>query len=194
MRLSWEQELERIFQRVPEYVDLEGTFAVLVGGLERTASTLELACAYKHAADILSEELHQREELWYAANPVLFLYRHAAELALKSPLSEPSGSHNLGTIVALLDRQLRDDFGEGFPGRLRARLQEFATFDKASTAFRYRDKTTWQVQSTSRLTREEVFVPLRNLRLVVEAVIDFCGVICEMTDQLESWRAEHGRE
>lgn len=193
MTVPWEERFERIFQDIPEQGDLEGAFAVLVGGLERAGSTMDLARAYKHAADFLSEELHKTGELWLAANPILFLYRHAAELALKAPLSGSLHTHNLGKIVMQLDRQLRDDFGEGFPGRLRKRLQEFSTFDKASHAFRYRDVLRGQSLATSALG-EEVFVPLRNISLVVGAVLEFCATVCDMTRELRQWEADYGRE
>lgn len=63
MKVPWEEKFERIFQDIPEQEDLEGAFSVLVGGLERAGSKMGLAREYKHAADFLSEELHETGEL-----------------------------------------------------------------------------------------------------------------------------------
>jgi len=74
------------FQEVPEEIDETWQHGTLIGGMAGR-DLLQVARAYKTAADELAKLALSRYEPHELDYPVLFLYRHAIELYLKSMLT-----------------------------------------------------------------------------------------------------------
>jgi hypothetical protein len=79
------------------------------------------------------------------ANPVLYLYRHWLELALKGLIGTGVHEHDLGQLAAMFESSVKQSTGGPVPRWIVGRLKEVAAIDPNSTAFRYaevRDKKT----------------------------------------------------
>jgi HEPN domain-containing protein len=99
---------------------------------------LEMAEQYLHAANVLAETVkRQEQEDFRLANPVLFLYRHALELALKALLRSASTHHKLDALAADLKTYVRENYQQDVPTWVTERLNEIAELDPNSMAFRY---------------------------------------------------------
>lgn len=102
---------------------------------------LEMAQQYLHAANILSETIkRQEQEDFRLANPVLFLYRHALELALKALLRSGSTHHKLDVLGADLKAHVRLKYQQDVPAWILERLNQLAAIDPNSMAFRYAEE------------------------------------------------------
>jgi len=97
-----------------------------------------MAEQYLHAAKFLAEAIkRQEQEDFRLASPVLFLYRHALELALKALLRNGSTHHRLDARGADLKTLVREKYQQEVPGWITARLNELAALAPGSMAFRY---------------------------------------------------------
>ena len=134
-------------KRAPLFVELSGEHqrddafsgphGFVVGGMF-LPTTLEMAEQYLHAGNVLADAiLRQEQEDFRLANPVLFLYRHALELALKALLRSTSTHHKLDALAADLTAYAREKHQQEVPGWISARLRELAALDPNSMAFRY---------------------------------------------------------
>jgi len=101
---------------------------------------IEVARAYKYAADKLVEEAlscHEPDLLDY---PIFFTYRHVLELYLKIVLDDPVQAkeigHNLSALIDAVENKFQSKANEW----VRARLREFSEVDPTSVAFRYADR------------------------------------------------------
>ena len=133
-----------IFKRASddiEEIELEQTTSF--GGPFNFSDLHELAKAYKRAGDILTDKAiddHQGYELIF---PMIYNYRHATELFLKSALriSEEELKkligHNLIKATHLLEIRIRNEYGEGFPDWFKDVIKAFNDFDKNGETFRY---------------------------------------------------------
>lgn len=129
-----------IFEEPPDE-DLFGRCGVLLlnwnGQSGREA--WETARAYRVAAERLLDAALQAGETWESIDPVMFCYRHAAELHLKALIGpEARRTHALGDLIAALRAKLRC-FRQSDVDYLCERLLEFDLTDPRSTAFRYTD-------------------------------------------------------
>lgn len=116
---------------------LSGPHGFVVGG-GFLPSRLEMAEQYLLAANVLAETiLRQQQEDFRLANPVLFLYRHALELALKAFLSSSSTHHKLDVLGADLKAHVRKHYQQDVPAWIIERLNQLAEVDPGSMAFRY---------------------------------------------------------
>jgi hypothetical protein len=114
-----------------------GPHGFVVGGMARPTK-LELAEQYMLAANSLVEAIKRQElEDFRIANPVLFLYRHAIELALKALLRSTSMHHKLDALGADLKKFARDNYQQDVPVWISRRLDQLAAIDPNSMAFRY---------------------------------------------------------
>jgi hypothetical protein len=107
----------------------------------------EMSRQFLNAADHLVEGIRRREhEDYRMVYPVLFLYRHAIELLLKSALHNSAKHHRLDTLFADLRCLYSHATGHDAPQWMTARIAELAQFDPISTAFRYPevDKAAWK--------------------------------------------------
>lgn len=116
---------------------LSGPHGFVVGGMF-LPTKLEMAGQYLHAANILVESIsRQEQEDFRLANPVLFLYRHALELALKALLPRDSSHHKLDVLGADLKAHIRENYKQDVPAWILECLDQMAAVDPNSMAFRY---------------------------------------------------------
>jgi hypothetical protein len=121
-----------VFQEVPEEIDETWQHGVLIGGMA-SQNWLQVARAYKKAADELLKQalsLYEPHELDY---PIIFLYRHTIEVYLKAMLNAPPETHDLGRLMELLEQH----FGNKIAPWVKDRLQDFQRMDRHSDVFRY---------------------------------------------------------
>lgn len=116
-------------------------------------TTWEMAQQYFDAANLLIESIQgDQMEDYKLGTPVLFLYRHWLELAVKSIIG-PIHGHDLTKLSSELARVLAKR-GVEVPKWVSARLREIAEVDPSSTAFRYAENT----------VAGEIYVSLPHLR------------------------------
>jgi hypothetical protein len=119
---------------------LSGPHGFVVGGMF-LPTRLEMAQQYLHAANVLADTIiRQEQEDVRLANPVLFLYRHAIELALKALLPKESSHHRLATLGADLQTHVRTAYQQDVPTWILERLNQLAAIDPGSMAFRYAEE------------------------------------------------------
>jgi hypothetical protein len=95
-----------------------------------------MAEQYFDAANVLIESIERgRVEDYRLGTPVLYLYRHWLELAVKSIIG-PIHGHNLVTLSGLMVSSLSKRDVQ-VPHWVTARILEMAKIDPSSTAFRY---------------------------------------------------------
>lgn len=98
----------------------------------------EMSQQFLDAADHLVEGIRRLEHEDYRMGyPILFLYRHAIELALKAALHKEANHHRLDTLFGDLRRIHRETTGREAPHWMSERIAELARFDPTSTDFRY---------------------------------------------------------
>jgi hypothetical protein len=101
-----------------------------------SGTTWEMAEQYFGAANLLVERIERNEiEDYKIGTPVLYLYRHWLELAVKSIIG-PVHGHDLDKLSAQLTRFLLQR-GVEVPEWVTGRFIEMAKIDRSSTAFRY---------------------------------------------------------
>lgn len=119
---------------------LSGPHGFVVGGMF-LPTKLEMAGQYLHAANVVVDAIRrQDEEDFRLANPVLFLYRHALELALKGLLRSNSTHHKLDVLGADLKAHVREKYQQDVPRWILERLDQIAAIDPNSMAFRYAEE------------------------------------------------------
>lgn len=121
-----------IFQDVPDAIDETWEHGVMIGGMAMR-DRLQLARAYKQAADALVTQAlshHEAEELAY---PIIFQYRHCIELYIKALLKAPPENHDLNGLMLLLQQQV----GRNLVPWIADRVREFHDIDQTSDVFRY---------------------------------------------------------
>jgi hypothetical protein len=103
-----------------------------------SGTTWEMAEQYFDAANQLIQSiLGGKVEDCRLGTPVLFLYRHWLELAVKS-IIPPTRGHDLAVLTDKLVEHLAGQ-GIAVPKWVISRIREIAAIDPGSTAFRYAD-------------------------------------------------------
>ena len=152
-----------VFQDVPDEITEDWTHGVLIGGMATETSDMVVAEAYWWAAEQLIEPALRSREAFLYSYPILFLIRHALELYLKAIVQPSNLGHELGPLVAELDRVLESRFRQKLPPEIKADLETLARIDPRGTSFRY--TTVKGKQGVYFTTLEgEYWVPLGNLR------------------------------
>jgi hypothetical protein len=127
-------------------------------------SKLEMAQQYLHAANVLADTImRQEEEDFRMANPVLFLYRHAIEMALKALLQTESAHHRLDALGADLRIHVRTKYHQDVPAWITERLNQLAAIDPSSMAFRYAEER-YDGSRTLSSVPGELYVGVPHLR------------------------------
>lgn len=121
-----------IFQDVPDEIDETWQNGAMIGGMAMR-DWLQLARAYKMAADTMVTQALSRYEADDLAYPIIFLYRHTIELYLKTLLDAPPEDHNLSNLICLLERQAGNKLAPWIGDRVR----DFQRIDEQSDVFRY---------------------------------------------------------
>lgn len=126
-----------IFQEPPDQVAETWTHGSMVGGLGWLTQQQDIARSYRRAAATLIEKALDECLSWEIIYPALFLYRHATEVTLKSLFPNSPRQHSLIDLIEQADKQIRLVLCSEEASWVRSRLEEFATIDPQSTAFRY---------------------------------------------------------
>lgn len=137
MDLRLEPLRNLIFQDIPEEITEDWNWGILVGGMAVWRDEEPIARAYKQAGDVLVKEALESKLPHEFAYPILFVYRHAIELYLKSILKPTQRNHNLESLIQLLMDYVESKYNQSLAPWVIERLREFAAFDPSSTAFRY---------------------------------------------------------
>jgi hypothetical protein len=137
----------------------------LIGGMAVNDEE-RIARSYKLAAEMLVEQaLRSQDQTWEVAYPIAFLYRHTLELYLK--LIVPAAHHRLADLIEQANTLAVQKTGNPLPPEVRDRLNEFASIDPSSTAFRYAD-----LRAASGLSgRNEAWVDLSHLQNVMHIIL-----------------------
>lgn len=127
-----------LIDQTKEDIEPNSRTMVLVGGWADWTSLGEIAKAYKLAADDIVDKAYDTLEFAYEYTyPVLFLYRHATELLLKSIHPQIRKNHSLETLRDYLINELNGRTSDSLVQNVRDRINDFNLIDKRSTRFRY---------------------------------------------------------
>ena len=128
-----------IFQETPDDLDETWTHGVLLNSMWLRPK-IEVARAYKYAADRLVKEALACQEPHLLDYPIFFTYRHTLELYLKLILHDSQKAkdvgHDLGRLINAVEKKL----GGKASDWARSRLHEFNDIDPTSDLFRYADR------------------------------------------------------
>lgn len=123
-----------IFQEPPDEMDETWQHGVLIGGMA-CRDLLQVARAYKLAADELVKQALSNYEPHELDYPILFLYRHTVEIYVKAALENPPEHHDLSQLIQLLEAEC----GKKLAGWIKDRLWDFHRIDNMAALFRYAD-------------------------------------------------------
>lgn len=148
---------------------------MLFGGLIDFGDWHQLAKAYKLAGDILVENSVKNDLGYELICPIIFNYRHATELFLKSTLKmsdeelKKKIGHNLVKAASIFETKVKEEIGEDLPDWFKNVVQAFDDFDRNGETFRYgklqvndemlvdlthlRDKMSWLAEIFDRIVR-----------------------------------------
>jgi DNA-binding transcriptional MerR regulator len=150
-----------IFQEVPNDLDGTWTHGVMLDGMY-TRPMIEIARAYKYAADALVNEALSYQETHSLDYPIFFMYRHTLELYLKLILDDQQQAkdicHDLGRLIGAVEAKLGAKANEW----TRSRLREFEDIDPISDLFRYADR------APQHHSHSEMWVDFRQLKTVMD--------------------------
>lgn len=146
-----------IFQQPSDEVDETWQHGVLIGGMA-CRDLLQVAKAYKLAADELLKQALSKYDLHELDYPILFLYRHTVEVYLKAALDNPPERHDLSRLIQLLEAES----GKKIAGWVRDRLWDFHRIDKMAALFRYADPP----------EDGELWIDFHQLQAVIDKLVD----------------------
>lgn len=133
-------ELTPVFRELPE--DIDETWrprGSLVGGVAEITDTFVLAESYRLAGDILVNAASASDEVYEVIYPIIYNYRHATELYLKSIV--PMRGHDLTHLLTKAKELLQTEFSTSTPLWFDNLALAFNDFDPKSDSFRYADGT-----------------------------------------------------
>jgi hypothetical protein len=132
----------------------------LIGSMGNLLSKYELARHYKTSADDLVDvALEYGEGNYIYGYPVLFLYRHAIELALKSLVDNSYKYHNYSHLMNKFREAVEKHFNEKVPDWFNNWFEQINQLDPKSTAFRYGE-----------VPSDELWVSFIELKEIVEVM------------------------
>jgi hypothetical protein len=124
-----------LFQEPPD--DLDNTWRhgdlLSVGVVDE----FELADSYKLAGDTLVDAALSTREAYELLYPILYNYRHATELYLKSACGPTDKGHNLRPLLPQLREHVQREHATSIPNWFESAVIAFCEADPKSTAFRY---------------------------------------------------------
>lgn len=130
----------KIFQDPPDDLNENWRSGALLGGITQGAyDWLAIADAFKLAGDSLIQNVPSNFEGYELVHPVLYCYRHAIELYLKTIVRPTKNTHNLAELLQKLIGYTRKHYQIAPPKILTELILEFDEYDKRSDAFRYPD-------------------------------------------------------
>ena len=130
-----------LFEEPSEAIEREDPFTGPQGfmiGDEFIPRRPELAQQYFDAEHLIVESIKRGEwEDYKLVNHALFIYRHSLELLLKEIVGRNRRGHDLAELADALAKTVKARTGALMPSWIMNRLQEIASIDPGSTAFRY---------------------------------------------------------
>ncbi|WP_242218815.1 hypothetical protein [Shinella zoogloeoides] len=158
--------------------------AMLVNYSGNTArDTYDMVTSYRAAAFRLLDAAMKHGEAWESVDPILFCFRHALELNLKSlHTGARLRTHGLKPMADALHERLSSRYPTVQVNWLRDRIHEFDTVDPRSTAFRYDD-------AASPATPPELWVDFAKLRHIMNTMFDALDTVRRHDFELERERA-----
>jgi hypothetical protein len=159
-----------LFRELAEEDDEFDPVDLLVGGMARWSDPEQIAASYMAAGHALINHALQNGEPWEVAYPILFVYRHALELYLKSVLRPSKLNHDLAALVSQFESFVGNELQQELPPAFRRYLMEFASMDPGSQSFRYSDArgASSPAPTEPSLDRGEYSVDLEHFRVVME--------------------------
>lgn len=172
--LNW-----RLFDDPPDEPETQYG-AMLVNYSGNTArDTYDMAMSYRTAAFRLLDAAMKHGEAWESVDPILFCFRHALELNLKSlHAGERLRAHGLKPMADALHGRLSSRYPTVQVDWLRDRIYEFDTVDPRSTAFRYDD-------AASPTTPPELWVDFAKLKHIMNTMFDALDTVRRHDFELE---------
>ena len=145
-----------LFQDPSDEMDETWQHGTLIGGMA-CRELLQVARAYKLAADELLKQALSKYEPHELDYPVLFLYRHTVEIYLKAALDVPPQHHDLSQLIQLLEAES----GKQIAGWVRDRLWDFHKIDNMASLFRYADPP----------ANGELWIDFHQLQAVIDKLV-----------------------
>lgn len=167
--------LRPLFEEPPEGVDsdwVHGALLVSLGSIT-VFERIEIARAFRAAADRLLDTVLDTRESWEALYPILYCYRHTAELYFKAILPDAPFNHGLEGLACDLKRHISGRYREEHVEQLLARILELHRIDPSSTVFRYADGATRAYSRSGVSTPDpELWVDFHHLQGAMGQVFD----------------------
>jgi hypothetical protein len=138
--------------------------------MARERSVEALATSYRLAADSLVGVALSSGTAYEYTYPTLYLYRHSLELYLKAILKPAILNHDLEVLSQDFVHFVRAQYGVVVPAWFKNSLQDFASFDPDSDAFRYAS-TRREGYTPGSPMGSETWVDLPRLRARMEAIV-----------------------
>jgi len=162
-----------LFQEPSDEMDETWRHGTLIGGMA-CRELLQVARAYKQAADELLTQALAKYEPHELDYPVLFLYRHTVEVYLKAALDNPPEHHDLSRLIQLLE----EESGKKIAGWVRDRLWDFHEIDRMSAAFRY----------AAPPPPGELWIDFHHLQVVIDKLVQAIEEYVSGKKNNETWR------
>lgn len=126
-----------LFQELPDDLDESWRHGTVIGGMVEGGDTFALAESYKLAGDRLVDAATSTDEAFDLIYPVIYNYRHAAELYLKATVTYYKEDHDLSWLLQEFKKELKAEFNSTLPQWFENIILAFNDFDPDSTTFRY---------------------------------------------------------
>lgn len=147
-------ELSPIFQEPTEEITNIGS-NVIFAGMASLDGRLSIANAFKESGDILFETVKEQGNLHDFTSPILYQYRHAIELYLKSILIKPEKIHDLLKLYDKFETLIKTEFQTEVPSWLKEMILGFNKIDPGGDILRYGEE----------IATDEILIDLRQLKL-----------------------------
>ena len=129
------QETTPIFSEEQDDVNFESS--VIFGGMSPLGDALTLANAFKESGDMLIASFQGDIDIYKYISPILYQYRHAVELYLKSVIAKEEKIHDLQKLYSRFKQKIKDEFSEDIPSWFENIILAFDKVDKGGSVFRY---------------------------------------------------------
>lgn len=167
------------FMDPPEGLDETWKHGSLRGSMGSYVDRFSLAEEYKQAGDLLVIAAIENEAVHSVIAPIIFVYRHATELYLKSIVEPESGgknSHDLARLLEKLRSLLQKQFGLEISDWFNNLIIGFDTFDPGGTGFRYEGPDPFSKDG-------EYWVDVEQLKTLMDRLAISCNNIEEALEK-----------
>lgn len=147
-----------LFSDIPGNVEEYCAKGLVFEGLSEFGNTLALAHSYKRAGDILLDAALENDEKYELACPVIYNYRHATELYLKSAIGTWKKNHDFLPLYYAFKKLMIEEFNSSIPEWFENIILSFNDIDPKGTTFRYGGE----------LRQGEMFVDLTHMKTLME--------------------------